>query len=62
MLASSEPIVRRERCAPARPTRADNDVCQQLFPREDFEDALQAIYGFDLDYLEEDWLTMLSNN
>ena len=42
--------------------RYDLDSFQQLFPREDFEDALQEIYGFDLDYLEEDWLTMLSNN
>jgi hypothetical protein len=35
---------------------------QQLFVREDFEAALEDIYGFDLDYLETDWLTMLAHS
>jgi hypothetical protein len=40
----------------------DSDSFAQLYPREDFEEALEEIYGFDLAYLEEDWLTMLSHN
>jgi hypothetical protein len=34
---------------------------QALYPRADFETALDAIYGFDLEYLEKDWLTMLDH-
>jgi hypothetical protein len=40
----------------------DNDYFEQIYGRADFEAALEEIYGFDLEYLEEDWLTMLEHN
>ncbi|MCC7495878.1 MAG: hypothetical protein IT204_26230 [Fimbriimonadaceae bacterium] len=38
------------------------DAFRELFPRTDFEAALQEIYGFDLEYLETDWRTMLEHS